>query len=282
MTAVDVEVLVVGAGPAGVAAGIEATRLGLSTLVIDKARFPRDKTCGDGLTAGALRLLDGLGLDVRRLPSYVTVHETVIVGPDGHEVVLPLPDDGEYAGVVPRRELDAALVLLARRRGVDVRDGTGLTALAPATDTLVATLDDGTGVRASWVVAADGHYSATRRLVQPVTADLPDPSAPDLGTWHAFRQYFRGVDDPRLWVLFERDLLPGYAWVFPLGDGRANVGFGVLRDDVTGGKQLGCPPERAPDPRRASGARRTPSRVADPRFLERGRIERAGAHAVRR
>ena len=238
MTAVDVEVLVVGAGPAGVAAGIEATRLGLSTLVLDKARFPRDKTCGDGLTAGALRLLDGLGLDVRRLPSYVTVHETVIVGPDGHEVVLPLPDDGEYAGVVPRRELDAALVLLARRRGVDVRDGTGLTALAPATDTLVATLDDGTGVRASWVVAADGHYSATRRLVQPVTADLSDPSAPDLGTWHAFRQYFRGVDDPRLWVLFERDLLPGYAWVFPLGDGRANVGFGVLRDDVTGGKQL--------------------------------------------
>jgi len=105
--------------------------------------------------------------------------------------------------------------------------------LAQATDALVATVDDGTRVRASWVVAADGHYSATRRLLQPVTA-----SAPELGTWHAFRQYFRGVDDPRLWVLFERDLLPGYAWVFPLGDGRANVGFGVLRDEATGGKQL--------------------------------------------
>src|SRR5262249_12815230 len=52
----------------------------------------------------------------------------------------------------------------------------------------------------------------------------------DLGTWHAFRQYYRGVHDPRLWVLFDPDLLPGYAWVFPLGDGRANVGFGVLRD----------------------------------------------------
>src|SRR5262249_2246007 len=63
------------------------------------------------------------------------------------------------------------------------------------------------------------------------------PSA-DLGTWHAFRRYYRGVDDPRLWVFFEPDLLPGYAWVFPLGGGRANVGFGVLRDRGLRGRQL--------------------------------------------
>ena len=69
-------------------------------------------------------------------------------------------------------------------------------------------------------------------------------SAPVLGltrpSWHAFRQYFTGVDDPRLWVLFEEDFLPGYAWVFPVGDGRANVGFGVVRtgDESTNGKAL--------------------------------------------
>jgi geranylgeranyl reductase family protein len=229
----DVDVLVVGAGPAGVAAGIEARRLGLATLVIDKARFPRDKTCGDGLTTGALRQLDAIGLDVRKLPSYVSVHETVVVGPDGREVSLPLPDEGEYAGVVPRRELDAALVLLARSRGVDVRDGIGLHALTATADRLDVTFDDGSPVSARWLIAADGHYSATRRLLHAEPTEVPD-----LGTWHAFRQYFRGVDDPRLWVLFERDLLPGYAWVFPVGGGRANVGFGVLRDDVTGGKQL--------------------------------------------
>jgi flavin-dependent dehydrogenase len=61
-------------------------------------------------------------------------------------------------------------------------------------------------------------------------------SATPLGSWHAFRQYFTGVDDRRLWVLFEEDLLPGYAWVFPVGGedgaGRANVGFGVLRSDA--------------------------------------------------
>ena len=68
-----------GAGPAGVAAGIEARRLGLDALVVDKATFPRDKTCGDGLTTGALRRLDALGLDVRTLPSYAAVTETVLV-----------------------------------------------------------------------------------------------------------------------------------------------------------------------------------------------------------
>ena len=76
------------------------------------------------------------------------------------------------------------------------------------------------------MVAADGHYSTARRLLAP-----HDP--PVRGEWSAFRQYFTGVDDPRLWVLFERDLLPGYAWVFPLPGGRANVGFGMLRG--TGG-----------------------------------------------
>jgi flavin-dependent dehydrogenase len=67
---------------------------------------------------------------------------------------------------------------------------------------------------------------------------LRPPAPPELGTWHAFRQYFRGVDDPRLYVLFEADLLPGYAWVFPLPEGRANVGFGVLRRPGMSGKEL--------------------------------------------
>jgi geranylgeranyl reductase family protein len=229
----DVDLLVVGAGPAGIAAGIESRRLGLSTVVVDKARFPRDKTCGDGLTTSALRWFDELGLDVRELPSYASVREIVIVGPDGRELSLPLPVDGEYAGVVPRRELDTALVLHARRRGVEVHEGHGLRALRARDDAVDAELDDDTRLSARWVIGADGHYSAVRRLVHAEHAE-----APDLGTWHAFRQYFHGVDDPRLWVLFEEDLLPGYAWVFPVGDGGANVGLGVLRDSATSGKQL--------------------------------------------
>ncbi|MEX1009436.1 MAG: geranylgeranyl reductase family protein [Acidimicrobiia bacterium] len=230
------EVLVVGAGPAGAAAAIEARGLGLDVLVVDKARFPRDKTCGDGLTAGALRALESLGLDVRKLPSYASVRETVLVSPSGREVVLPLPANGEFAGVVQRAELDAALVACARDEGVTVRDGVGVTHLRLVGEAVDVDLDDGGVVHAQWIVAADGHYSPVRRMLDGAR----EPSA-ELGTWHAFRQYFRGVDDDRMWVLFDPELLPGYAWVFPVGDGRANVGFGVLRDERSGvraGKQL--------------------------------------------
>ncbi len=240
LTGTDLDVLIVGAGPAGVAAGLEARRLGLDALVVDKAGFPRDKTCGDGLTTGALRVLDELGFDVRTLPSWVAVTDTVIVSPTGREVEVPLPPDGAYAGVVPRVELDAALVAHARARGVDVHERAGVTGIEAGEDTLTASLaaptnEGGTEVTARFVVAADGHWSPVRRMVGA-------ESATPLGSWHAFRQYFTGVEDRRLWVLFEEDLLPGYAWVFPVGGGRANVGFGVLRanDESTNGKALGA------------------------------------------
>ena len=69
------DVLVVGAGPAGSAAAITAATRGLDVLLVDKATFPRDKTCGDGLTTGALRLLEQLGFPLDAIPSYTSVHE---------------------------------------------------------------------------------------------------------------------------------------------------------------------------------------------------------------
>jgi geranylgeranyl reductase family protein len=229
-----VDVLVVGAGPAGAAAGLAARRRGLDTLVVDKAAFPRDKTCGDGLTTAALRSLEHLGVDVRAQPGYLAVRETVLVAPDGRRVSLPLAADGDYAAVVPRMELDAAIVETARAAGVDVRDGAAVNGIDADEDGVTATIAVGARddqVRARFLVAADGHYSFVRRCLRA-------PAPPELGTWHAFRQYFRGVDDRRLWVLFEPDLLPGYAWVFPLPGRRANVGFGVLRHPGTTGKEL--------------------------------------------
>ncbi len=229
--AADVDVLVVGAGPAGAAAGLAARRRGLDVLVVDKATFPRDKTCGDGLTTAALRFLEQLGVDIRALPGYMPVRETVLVSPSGRQVSLPLPPDGDHAAVVPRVELDAAIVAKAREAGVEVRDGTPVTGIDVASDGVSVALGTNGTVRAGVVVAADGHYSFVRRSVRPA-------APPELGTWHAFRQYFQGVDDRRLWVLFEPDLLPGYAWVFPLPGRRANVGFGVLRHPGMSGKEL--------------------------------------------
>ncbi|MBM3660911.1 MAG: geranylgeranyl reductase family protein [Actinobacteria bacterium] len=226
----EVDLLVAGAGPAGVATALVAARAGLSVRVVDRATFPRDKTCGDGLTAGALRLLEDLGVGVPDLATTQPVDTVVLVGPDGRQVSLPLPADGHHAVVTTRADLDAALVAHARAGGVEVVEGTTVDAVdADAGGVTVA--HGAATTRARFLVAADGHYSTVRRLV------APDDRA-DLGSWHAFRQYFRGVHDPRLWVLFEADLLPGYVWVFPLPGGRANVGFGVLRNPGTSGKVL--------------------------------------------
>jgi geranylgeranyl reductase family protein len=229
----ELDVVVAGAGPAGCAAAITAVRAGLRVLAVDKATFPRDKTCGDGLTTAALRSVERLGLSLDHLPSATPVDETVLVSPSGRHVTLPVPADGLHTIVVPRLELDAALVALARSRGVEVHDGVALEGLSRGDDgePAVVRLSNGLTVRTRWVIAADGQYSPTRRA-------LGLRAGRDLGTWHAVRQYFTGVDDPRLWVLFEEDLLPGYAWVFPLAGGRANVGFGVLRDGPARGKEL--------------------------------------------
>jgi geranylgeranyl reductase family protein len=289
-----VDVLVVGTGPAGAAAACESHRLGLDVIAVDKARFPRDKTCGDGLTTGALRHFEALGVDVRALPSYASVRETVIVSPSGREVVLPLPDDGEYAAAVMRHELDAALVDEARRRGVRIREGVGACGVEEGDDDVTVTFDDGTAIRARWVIAADGHYSPVRRAIANGTRA---ERAADLGTWHAFRQYFHDVDDERMWVLFDGDLLPGYAWVFPLGGGRANVGFGVLRDprrSAPSGKRIAAQWRDVishPKMRAIIGTAATPDGPArawpipaafDPARLAHGRVLFAGdaAHVV--
>jgi geranylgeranyl reductase family protein len=228
-----VDLVVVGAGPAGTAAAVTAVRQGLRVVCVDKARFPRDKTCGDGLTANALRRLESLGLprvQFERLPG-ATVRETILVSPSGRRVSLPSPDTGLHAAVVPRVDLDAALVDVARADGVDVREEWEVDDVTVDADHAEITSARGQVVRGRYVIAADGHWSPTRRACHP---DAPR----DLGDWHAARQYFTDVADARLWVVFDAELLPGYAWVFPLPDGRANVGYGVLRREGRRGREL--------------------------------------------
>src|SRR5689334_7514260 len=104
-------VVVVGAGPAGSAAAITLARGGATVTVIDKATFPRDKCCGDGLTTGALRRLEHLGLDPATMPSWQVVDDVVVRSVSCRTQTFPLPRGrGQYAAVVRRTELDAALV----------------------------------------------------------------------------------------------------------------------------------------------------------------------------
>jgi geranylgeranyl reductase family protein len=220
------DVVVVGAGPAGAAAAVTLAEAGRDVVVVDKARFPRDKICGDGLTTGALRLLEGLGLDAATVPSWQRVDDVVVRGPAGHEVTFPLPRGrGTYAAVARRTDLDAALVERARSAGAKVLDGHGCTDVVEGDGEVTVTVDGVGELSAPYVVAADGMWSPVRKHL-----GLAAPGY--RGEWHAFRQYFTDVG-PRaaseLMVWFEPDLLPGYAWSFPLPGNRANVGFGIQR-----------------------------------------------------
>lgn len=220
------DVAVVGAGPAGASAATSLARAGRDVLVFDKAAFPRDKCCGDGLTALALRLAERLGLDPATIPSWTPVEEAVVSGPRGHAVRFPLPaDQGVHAAVARRSELDAALVDLARGAGAKVLDGHALVAARETDDRVVLDVAGVGEVHARYAVAADGMWSPTRRALGMTPAGYR-------GEWHAFRAYFHDVSETArrdLCVWFEADLLPGYAWSFPVGDGTANVGFGVQR-----------------------------------------------------
>ena len=220
------DVAVIGAGPAGAAAATSLARGGRDVVVLDKAAFPRDKCCGDGLTTLALRMLDRLGLDPTAIPSWISIDRALVSGPLGHTIDLPLPtDDGIHAAVARRAELDAALVDLARAAGAKVHEGHALTSIAEHDDRVVLEATGLGPIQARYVVAADGMWSPTRKALGLGPADYR-------GEWHAFRAYFTDVT-PRaaseLFVWFEADLLPGYAWSFPLGDGAANVGFGIQR-----------------------------------------------------
>ena len=230
------DVAVVGGGPAGAAAATHLARAGREVVLVDKARFPRDKCCGDGLTTDALRLLEELGLDPAVVPSWQRVDDVVVRSPSGRVVTFPLPRGaGSFAAVARREELDAALVDLARDAGAEVLDGHACVG-ATVADDRVALVVDGVGeLRARYAVGADGMWSPLRKMV-----GAGEPGY--RGEWHAFRQYFAPVGPSaasRLHVWFEPELLPGYAWSFPLAGGAANVGFGIQRGDVGGRLAVG-------------------------------------------
>jgi len=194
-------------------------------IVLDKATFPRDKCCGDGLTTLALRELDHLGLEPSSISDWFDVQSAAIRSPSGREVVVPLPRAGKYAAVAPRFQLDDALFQLARKEGADMRDGHAFKSVIEHDDHVVVDAE-GLQITTRYLIAADGMWSPVRKSV-----GLKQPGY--LGEWHGFRQYGRNVTGPakdQLHVWFEKDMIPGYAWSFPLPGGRVNIGFGILRD----------------------------------------------------
>jgi menaquinone-9 beta-reductase len=235
-TPVETDVLVIGGGPGGAAAGYHLARHGIDVTVIDKATFPREKVCGDGLTPRSVASLLRMGIETSD-PRFARV-EGLRVHSRRDVIELPWPELTswpDYGLVMPRAAFDTMLLDRARSAGARVMEGTE--AVGPLFESdwvrgaLVRPADDKasdpTEIRARVVIAADG--AASR--FGSATGIKRDDSRP-LGI--AARRYYRVAYDPGPWLeswldLWEGDLLlPGYGWLFPMAGGQINLGAGLL------------------------------------------------------
>lgn len=238
MRADDVDVLVVGAGPTGstTAAEIKRIRPDLRVALTDRARFPRDKSCGDGIGPGVVRLLDSFG-DLDRLAGHSAPTTVRVAGPDGREAIATGPTllGRTLQGfVIPRYEFDQLLVTRAIDNGVEFLPGLRFEASALDAEARLATFVDDSGsprkIRSHLLAGADGAHSKVRR-------DLGVARPHDAHQHVAMRAYvtlaYPDGRPPALQLEFTRALCPAYGWVFPLLDGRANVGVGLPRGELT-------------------------------------------------
>ncbi len=227
------DVVVVGAGPAGSSAAYWLARAGLDVLVLEKAHFPREKVCGDGLTPRGVAALAAMGIDVAD-DGWVR-HRGLRVHGGGQVVEVDWPRLARWpaGGLIrTRADLDAQLARHAVAAGAEVRFG--VTVAEPLLDdagrVCGVRATDGEEFRATLVISAEG---LSGRLAKAVglnrRADVP------LGV--AVRQYLPTTrsHDPYLDISFDLTdrgpdaaSMPGYGWFFGMGDGTANVGFGLL------------------------------------------------------
>ncbi|UZN02313.1 geranylgeranyl reductase family protein [Cellulomonas sp. S1-8] len=245
----DADVIVVGAGPTGASAAYHCAAAGLDVLLLEKATFPRDKICGDGLTPRAVAELVRMGVPIREQDGWIRNAGLRVIG-GGHRLELPWPELSSYPsyGLAKSRvSFDQTLAEYARAAGAKLLEGTSVT--GPVRDERTGRV---VGVRARSVDAdgrrtGDAGDEATYRAPVVIAADgvsarlataVGRAKRDDRPMGVAVRTYFRTPrhDDPwmeshlELWdgAPGRSNLMPGYGWIFSLGDGTANVGLGSV------------------------------------------------------
>lgn len=229
----DVDVLVVGAGPSGSAAAYHLAKHGVDVLCVDKARFPREKVCGDGLSPRGVKAIQDMGIDATEA-GFERTEGLRVYGPTV-TLNLPWPKLSKFPdfGIVrTRHDLDHLLLQRAQKAGATVWEGVDVE--MPLIDgAWVAGArvrregEDSETIRAKYVLACDG---ASSRFAGKAGSQR-DAKRP-LGV--AARRYYRSPRPPQPWfeawfdVLEKGVILPGYGWIFPVEDGLLNVGAGLL------------------------------------------------------
>lgn len=251
------DLLVIGAGPAGAATAYWAAQRGAKVVAVEKQTFPRDKTCGDGLTPRAVKELDDMGLADNLARCHR--HQGLRVRAHNSVMELPWPSHPEYPDfgyVVRRRELDDLLAQHAKSAGAEIwfgceavkplldeapaADAAKANGTAPATSVMPAQAPllgaqvrdkaskELIDIQARCVVVADGANSRFGRA-------LGCRRNRSLAQGMAIRTYFQSPAAADTWIESALDIrdrrgnaLPGYGWIFPLGDGSINAGIGLL------------------------------------------------------
>lgn len=215
------DLIVIGGGPAGAASAIRYLQLEprARVIILDKAVFPRDKPCGDGLGPDAVSEIALLGAS-RVLVGRKPISSILLQSPSGRRVTGSPPRPGY---VIPRLELDAGMIDVALSTGARVSNER----VESIEHTKGGVVVNGSYV-APVVIAADGANSRCRTI-------LGQDRAPDDHAAFAVRGYAES-ESRLLEIRWERTLYPSYSWIFPVGDGRVNIGFGCLHKKLDGDK----------------------------------------------
>jgi len=226
------DVLVVGAGPAGSIAALTLARAGVSTVLVEAKSFPREKVCGDGIIPDSIKVLDEVGL-LGKVEEMAHRAEGVrMFAPSGRSFMLNTP-----LLTLRRQELDALLAEAAAESGAELLEGVAIKepirkngAVNGARGRTKAGKE--VVVRAPITILATG--AASGMLAAFGVQVRSQPSA------LALRAYYRtpDIDERELVISYEKQIMPGYGWVFPMGNGEANVGVGVFLDDGRTGANL--------------------------------------------
>ncbi|WP_024446278.1 NAD(P)/FAD-dependent oxidoreductase [Mycolicibacterium iranicum] len=239
------DVAISGGGPAGSAAAWQAVRTGARVILLDKAEFPRDKPCGDGLTPRAVSFMQKMGL-ADEVAKFHRLNRATIYSPTEWELSFPrrpgMPDHGHG---IRRTQLDTMLLKHAEAAGAEVRQGAEVTGASVDDDGRVngLTLRGGEVIHADAVIAADGTYSPVRRSLK-LTSKYNGYSAIAIRAEMSANRPDSDSLDIHLKISHEGQQLPGYGWVFPLGDGRVNIGVGYVNSfkrwhDINAARLLG-------------------------------------------
>lgn len=242
-TTLESDVIVVGAGPGGSTAARYLADRGLDVVLLEKSHFPREKVCGDGLTPRATKQLIRLGIDTSEHAGWLHNQGLRVYGGRAEPFELDWPelaDFPSYGLVRPRADFDDLLARHAVAGGAKLIQGANVVEPVLAGERIAGVkTKDGRTFRAPFVVAADGNSS---RL--SVAMGLTKRDDRPMGV--AVRAYY---DSPRTndnylesWLELwdgkpnQSKLLPGYGWVFGMGDGTCNVGLGILNTSSAFGK----------------------------------------------